>query len=334
MTNAYRTAAAALIAANDILITTHINPDGDGIGSGLALVLALEAMGKRVRFLCPSKVASLYEFLPRFAAIKICEDEAVAKTEAPAEVIISCDAGDIQRLGAVWHAPRTTFINLDHHATNTRFGDINLVDIAAASSGVVVMTLLDHMGVSVTPPIAENLYTTLVFDTGRFMHSNTTAAVFRVAAELLDTGIDASAINRRLTYTRTVKDLTLQKLAIEHLVADEAEPRLAGITLTQAAVAAAGGEPDDWGDLVEVPRSLRGNEIAYLVRERTAKDGSPVCKLSLRANPPYEVGHVAQRFGGGGHVQAAGATVPGTMATVLPELLPLLRAACAAIPRV
>jgi phosphoesterase RecJ-like protein len=329
MTDAYTTAAATLAAANDILITTHLNPDGDGIGSGLALLLALEAMGKRVRFLCPSPVATMYGFLPGFARITVCEDEAVAKAMGRADVAISCDAGDIQRLGAVWQVPRTTFINLDHHATNTRFGDLNLVDEAAASSGVVVKGLLDHMGVPLTQPIAENLYTTIVFDTGRFMHSNTTAAVFRVAARLLDTGIDAAAINRRLTYTRTIKDLRLQKLAIEHLVADEAEPRLAGIALTQAAVTAAGGEPEDWGDLVEVPRSLRGNEIAYLVRERTGKDGAPVCKLSLRANPPFVVGTVAQHFGGGGHLQAAGATVPGTLTTVMAELLPLLRAACA-----
>jgi len=324
----YTAAAAALRSATDVLITTHINPDGDGIGSGLALLLALEGLGKRVRFLCPSKVATLYNFLPGFAAIRMVDDEAIAAAEARADVAISCDAGDIQRLGAVWKAPRGQFINLDHHLTNTRFGDLNLVDVEAASSGVVVMGLLTALGVPLTKAMAENLYTTIVFDTGRFMHSNTTPAVLRQAADLLDTGIDAAAINRRLTYTRNLNDLKMQKLAIEHLAVDESEPRLAGISLSVADVANAGGEPEDWGDLVEVPRSLRGNEVAYLVRERVGKDGKPVCKASLRSNPPFTVGAVAQTYGGGGHAQAAGATIPGTLPEVMALLLPALRAAC------
>ena len=320
----YPQAAELLRHAQSVIITTHLNPDGDGIGAGLALLIALERLGKQVRFLCPSKVAGAYDFLPRFNEIRVLDTAPAAAAEARADVIISCDAGDVQRIGAVWGVARGAFINLDHHATNTNVGDLNVVDLSAESTGVAVSRVLTELGQPIDRSIAECLYTTIVFDTGRFMHSNTTAHTFRWTATLLDTGIDAALINRKLTYTRTVKDFAIQKLGLEHLRVDEVEPRLAGIVLTEEAIAAV-GEPDDWGDLVEIPRSLRGNEVAYLLRQKKLKDGSLVVRASLRSNPPYRIGDIALAFGGGGHHQAAGATIPGRIEDVLPDLLGRLR---------
>ncbi|MBA3709478.1 MAG: DHH family phosphoesterase [Planctomycetes bacterium] len=316
----YDAAAAALSGATSIIITTHINPDGDGIGSGLALLLALDRPGRRVRFLCPSRVASLYAFLPRFAELTPVTDDAQAAEAEACEVMISCDAGDRERLGSVAKVRHTTLINLDHHVTNTRFGNINLVDETAESSGVVVEGLLRRLGVAVDRTIAECLYTTIVFDTGRFMHSNTTAHTFRWTADLLETGIDASEINRRLTYTRSPKDLAILKLGIECLAIDD-DPRLAGIVIPAASIAAV-GEPEDWGDLVEIPRSLAGNRVAYLMRE--SKDGKSV-RVSLRSNPPIEIGSVAQAFGGGGHAFAAGCTVVKPLAEAVADVRARLR---------
>jgi phosphoesterase RecJ-like protein len=316
----YDQAAAVVRDASEVVVTTHIGPDGDGIGSGLALVHALRGLGKRVRFLCPSPVASLYRFLPGFEVLTSVDEAAVA-AQAPAEVVLSCDAGDLERLGAIAKLRRTHLVNLDHHATNTRFGTINVVDEAAESSGVVVARLLAKLGVAVDRTIAECLYTTIVFDTGRFMHSNTTAHALRWTADLLDTGIDAALINRKLTYTRTPKDLEILRLALGNLRYD-ADPRIAGVVLTRAAIAEV-GEPEDWGDLVEIPRSLQGNEIAFLARE--GKDRASV-RVSLRSNPPFEVGAVAQAYGGGGHRQAAGCTIPGALEAVLPPLFERLRA--------
>jgi phosphoesterase RecJ-like protein len=319
---AYAAAAAAVVAARSVVVTTHLNPDGDGIGAGLALVHALLAMGKDVRFLCPSTVAGIYRFLPRFEIIRPLTDAALAKAEPAADLVISCDAGDVQRLGACAAVPRGRLINLDHHVTNTRFGDINLVDVSGESSGVVVERLLRRLGVKLDRTLGECLYATIVFDTGRFMHSNTTAHTFRWTADLLDTGIDAAAINRRLTYTRTPKDLAILRLGLEHLELD-ADPRLGGIVLTAAAIAAV-GEPEDWGDLVEIPRSLQGNQIAYLIRE--GKDGKTV-RASLRSNPPFAVGGVAQHFGGGGHAQAAGCTLTMSLGQAVAEIRARLRVA-------
>ncbi len=316
----YEQALSAVREASEVVITTHISPDGDGIGSGLALLHALEGLGKRVRFLCPSPVASLYRFLPGFERLQPMDEAGIA-SQAPAEVVLSCDAGDIERLGIIAKLPRGHLINLDHHATNTRFGTINVVDEAAESSGVVVARLLTLLGVRIDRVIAECLYTTIVFDTGRFMHSNTTAHALRWTADLLDAGIDAAAINRKLTYTRTRKDLEIMRLALEHLRYDS-DPRIAGVVLERSDIARV-GEPEDWGDLVELPRSLHGNEIAFLVREN--KDRTSL-RVSLRSNPPFEVGVVAQAYGGGGHRQAAGCTIPGSLEAVLPALLERLRA--------
>jgi len=318
----YEKAAAALNSARSITITTHINPDGDGIGAGLALLHALEGLGRQVRFICPSRVASLYNFLPGFERIEVIDTPEAAKALPPCEVMISADCGDRKRLGAVWDAPRTLLINLDHHATNDRFGDLNLVDEAAESSGVVVSRLLKSLGVPLDARLATCLYTTIVFDTGRFMHSNTTAHTFRWTAELLDTGIDAAAINRALTYTRSLKDLAILAMGLEHLIVDTEVPSLAGIALPSERIQVVGA-PEDWGDLVEVPRTLHGNRIAYLAREQADRKS---VRVSLRSNPPWEVSPVAERFGGGGHRQASGCTIPGNLSDCLRELIPLLRA--------
>jgi phosphoesterase RecJ-like protein len=317
----YAAAARAIADARSIIITTHINPDGDGVGAGLALLHALERKRKQVRFCCPSTVVSLYAFLPGYERITVVADEAAAKATARADLVISCDAGDLERLGEVAKVARGRLLNLDHHVTNTRFGDLNMVDVKAESTGVVVETLLRRLKVKLDRTLAECLYTTIVFDTGRFMHSNTTAHTFRWTAKLLDAGIDAAAINRALAYTKKPHDLLIQKMGIEHLAVDAQEPRLAGITLSAADIAAV-GEPEDWGDLVEIARSLAGNQVAYLMRE--AKDRTTV-RVSMRANPPFEVGPVAQALGGGGHLQAAGCTFRGDLAAAQREILPLLR---------
>lgn len=318
----YAKAQQLITAARDVVLTTHLNPDGDGIAASLALYHALRNMGKRVRFLCPSTVAAMYAFLPHFDALRVVEDETQARRMGPTDLLISGDCGDLKRLGAVAHLRRGALLNLDHHASNDYFGDVNVVDLRAASTGVVVDKLLRRMRVALDQTIATCIYTTLVFDTGRFMHSNTSAAVFRLAARLLDSGIDAAAINRALTYTKRPVDLAVQRLGLQRLLVDAEEPRVAGITLTKADIASVGEEVDDWGELVDIPRSLQGVEVAYLLREQP--EGNHV-RVSLRSNPPWAVGPVAQHFGGGGHLQAAGCTIDGRLRPIQQNLLQHLR---------
>jgi phosphoesterase RecJ-like protein len=317
----YLAAARAIADAADIVLTTHINSDADGIGTSLALAIALERLGKRVRFACPTRPASIYAFLPRFGMARTIDTDEAAKAMPACDLLLSSDCGDLKRLGACALIPHGKLLNLDHHATNDRFGDLNLVDEVATCSGMVAAKLLDRLDVDLDREIADNLYATLVFDTGRFMHSNTDAAAFRFAARLADLGVDVSAINRALTYTKKPHDLAVTRLGIERLRVDEQEPRLAGIALSKEDIAAV-GEPEDWGEMVDVPRSLAGNQVAYLMRE--SKDGKTT-RVSMRSNPPFQVAPVAQAFGGGGHLQAAGATFPGSLAECLREMIPRLR---------
>ncbi|MDA3961379.1 MAG: DHH family phosphoesterase [Planctomycetota bacterium] len=312
-------AAAAISSATNIAITTHINPDGDGVGAALALNRTLRAMGKQVRLLFPSTVASHLDFLPGFKRIAVLDSEAKARRVKPAELLISVDCGDLARLGAVAALRRNKLLNIDHHSSNDRFGDCNLVDPAAACTTIMVHKLLKRCGAAIDTATADCLYTGLVFDTGRFMHSNTSATVFRFAATLMGYGIDAAAINRKLTYTMSPALLKAQKLAIERLTVDTTKPSIAGMAFSQRDIAKL-GEIDDWGELIEIPRSLRGVEVAYFLREH-----GDCVRCSLRSNPPYAVGTVASALGGGGHAQAAGCTVPGTLASVKRELLARLR---------
>ena len=332
-------AVAALAAADQVILTTHVGPDGDGIGTCLALRLGLEGLGKRVRLIFPGKIPATYRFLPGFDQIVGIKDDTAATALVPeiaataATVVLSCDAGDLRRLGQVQpivaavRAAGGKLINLDHHATNDRFGDINLVDVAGESSGVVADELLAaiHLRAGRTwqPGVeaAACLYTTIIYDTGRFMHSNTTPRCLRWTAALMECGIDASAINRALTYTRTAQDMQVQRLALEHLAVDAETPGLAGITLRRAAIDTI-GDPEDWGDLVELPRTLAGNQVAFVLRE--TKDGK--IRASLRSNPPLAISGVAMGFGGGGHAQAASFTAEGKLDDLLPLLLPKLRA--------
>lgn len=323
MMNALADAEQRLQDARSIVITTHVNPDADGLGSGLALLLALRDLDKEVTFLCPGTPPGLYAFLPGFAAIQSCSSAEAAHAEALADVLLSCDAGSIDRLEHVAEVARGSLINCDHHASNTRFGDINVVDESAACTGMVIERLIDGLGVAIDADMAANLYAAVVFDTGRFMHANTSASVLRWAARLLETGIDAAAINRQLTYIKTPHDLAVIRLGLEHLHVDKEQPALAGIVLSRSLIEGV-GEPEDWGELIEFPRSLAGNQVAYLLREQPDRQS---VRASLRANPPYEVEPIASAFGGGGHRQAAGCTIPGNLAQALGQILPLLRQA-------
>lgn len=314
------TVAAALAAGQRFVVTTHLQPDGDGIGAALALRLALLAAGKSVRVVCPSPVASTYRFLPGFDAIEVLEEEAQAKRRKLVDAVVSLDCGDLERLGAVAKWPCGQLVNIDHHAAGRPFGDAILVDGQAACTAQLVARVLRQLRWPVTSEIATCLYTGLVFDTGRFMHDNTSAREFRFAAQLVAAGVDAAQVNRQLAYQRSQHDLAIEALGIKRLRVDEDDPRLAGIALSKADIARVGA-PEDWGDLVDIPRSLRGVEIAYLAREQD--DGA--VRLSLRANPPYAVAPVAVAFGGGGHLLAAGCTVQGGLRATLRCVLPLLR---------
>jgi len=314
-------AVHCLRTVRQVIITSHRNPDGDGIGAALALRMALRAQGTRARVILPDPPPTMLDFLPGADAIEVIDDAAAAARLRKTDALISVDCGDYQRLGAMTAVRRDVLLNIDHHASNDAFGDIALVDLACASTTMVIEQLLARLGHPLDAAIAGCLYTGLVFDTGRFMHANTDASVFRCAARLLETGVDAAAINRALTYCLSPADLKARRIGIERLRVDRQEPRIAGIALGREDMRRA-GRVEDWGELVELPRSLAGIEVAYLMREQRPSE----VRCSLRSNPPFAVGPVAAAFGGGGHAQAAGCTIEASLPAAKRRLVAALRA--------
>lgn len=313
--------AAELIAqATTITIIGHRRPDADAAGSVLGLALGLAGLDKSVRAAFPDPLPSLYDLLPGVAQAEVVSHPDMARQRPPVDLLVICDTASPELCGALWHCRRSQTLVIDHHYDNRRYGDHNLVQPQAPCTTLVVARLLARLQVPLDPAIASCLYAGLVYDTGRFLHSNTRPDAFRLAARLLAAGADAARISCRLTYTWTPLDLAWQQLALTRMVIDPQEPRLAGLAFNQADLARL-GEPDDWSPVSDLPRRLAGIEVSYLLRE--CADGT--LRLGLRSNPPFAVGPVARALGGGGHQQAAGATLRSGLAEALADLVPRLR---------
>ncbi len=315
--------AQALLAAGELAITTHVNPDADGIGSALALAHALRRRGLRPLLYSADPVPRSCQFMPGVEGIVQVADAAAARALPPVETLVAVDCGAADRIGDVAELRHSRVLVIDHHVGRGDFGDHRLVRPRSECTARLIDEVVAALELPRDATHATCCFAGLVFDTGRFMHANTGPETFRLAAALADTGIDIGAINRALSYTRCPDDLAREALAIERLRVDADEPRLAGIALDAAALERV-GRPDDWGETIEIPRSLAGVEIAYLMRE--APDRASV-RCSLRCNPPWVVRPVAEHFGGGGHDCAAGCTIEGDLDRAREHLLPALRAA-------
>lgn len=309
-----------------VIITTHVNSDADGLGSGLALYHVLKQQGFSVRFLVDGTVSQTFSFLPGMQFIVSLKTEAEAQAQAQADTLLVVDTGEAKRIGVIEQVKRKETLIIDHHATKGEpFGIPLSVDAKASCTGKLVLALLDQWGIALDPTLANCLYAALCYDTGRFLHSNTGPEEFDLAARLVRAGADPAVIAANLAYNRSPQDLKLQSLALKHLKVDRNDPRLAGIQMPWKSIAKI-GEPEDWGDLVLIPRSLRGVLVSYLLRE-VEREGKTVCRISLRSEPPVDIAQVAQALGGGGHRQAAGATFEGTLAQARRALIPRLRKA-------
>lgn len=313
----WQKASEAIQQADTILIVTHVNPDGDAIGSSLGLANALSQMGKTV-------TVAVDEGLPEFFAWLDNADQIVATLEAGHwDVMISTDASDEERSGEVGKYGRAnskTEINLDHHITNTYFGDIHLVDPHAVSATEIVYKWWQHMNIVWQPEIARPLLTGLVTDTLGFRTSHTTAESLGIAQQLINYGASLAEVTQRTLSVMSAKELLLWKQVLPTV---EIHGEVAEASITKANLAKVGLEDFNTGGLVGLLRGVTEVMIAVIFSE---EDDSAV-KLSLRSKPGYDVAEVAFELGGGGHKQAAGATVAGSLNEVRARVLPLLQVA-------
>lgn len=291
--------ADALKRAQRVLLCTHINPDGDAVGSTLAMGLALEGMGKEVTLCCADPVPGKLMFLR--GAEKFVQPDALAGREF--DLAFAVDAADEMRMGAAaqvyFAAPDQ--VQVDHHPTNPLYARLNAVDGDAAAAGCVVYRLLKHLGVEITQDIAKCLYCAISTDTGNFSFENTDDEAFSIVAELVKAGLPLNEMSRKLFLLQEEAHVRLLGRALNTLRLF-GSGRCACMQLTPADYQAAGAGPEHSDGIVNYAMNLWGVQMAYLADEK--EDGT--VKVSLRALPPYNVARVAQKFGGGGHVLASG----------------------------
>lgn len=310
-------ASEALGRADGILIVTHVEPDGDAIGSLLGLGNALRAQGQDVTCAVDGGVPPGLQFLP-------CADQVLSTLAGlQADLLICVDASRPERagqVGAQGMAHCRTVINLDHHVSNTGFGDIQLVMPEAASASEVVFHWLRCLSLPLSPDVARPLLTGLVTDTLGFRTSNVRAGTLRTALELMEPGISLHDIVAQTFDCRPFAELRLWQQVLPSLTLDR------GVVAAQIRVEdsrLAGLEAGEDGDLPSLLRSTAEARVAVVFRE--LEDGN--VSLSMRSKPPWDVARVAVALGGGGHAQAAGATIAGPLQAARDRVLPLLHVA-------
>ncbi|HWQ24773.1 MAG TPA: bifunctional oligoribonuclease/PAP phosphatase NrnA [Gaiellaceae bacterium] len=296
---------AALRERGRFLVTSHEAPDGDALGSLLALHLGLEQLGKdSVMFLGgPAPLPAEYRFLelPDRGLRRSLPEDAAART------LVAVDCASPSRVGAepgvVEQAPFT--INIDHHHDNPRFGDVNLIVPDASSTGEVLADVLRELGVRLTPEIAEALYVALVTDTGRFQYANTTPKALRLAADLVEAGADVHRVFQGVYENVQLAKLKLLARALDRARVLEGGEIVVSYLLREDFEAVGATEPYSEG-IIDVLRSVEGALVSALIRE-PPRDGGPPRKVSLRTSvDEVDVSLIARKAGGGGHRAAAG----------------------------
>jgi phosphoesterase RecJ-like protein len=297
-------AVAETLRAHDrFTVVTHENPDGDALGSLLAMTLALRSLGKDVvMLLCgQGPVPAEYTFMKLDGLLRDLP------ADAEERVLVAVDCAKADRIGPdLAPVERTKLVvDIDHHHDNTRFGAVNLIVADASSTGEVLRDVFAELGVEITPEIAEPLYIALVTDTGRFQYSNTTAKSLRLAAELVEAGADVHAVFQQVYESVEFAKLKLLARALDRARVLEGGRIVVSHLLRTDFGEVGAVEPYSEG-IIDYLRAVEGSELAVLIREPPRDDG-PMRRVSLRASvDELDVSAIARAFGGGGHRQAAG----------------------------
>ncbi|MFW6162906.1 MAG: DHH family phosphoesterase [Planctomycetota bacterium] len=306
------------------LLTTHINPDGDAIGSLVALGGFLEEQGKTTLKVIEHPVPPDCAFLDPEGLVRQYEPERDDPDIAACDMAVVLDVGALDRVGRLQHSLRRHAVPIaciDHHVTNNGFADANVIDAHAASTASLILDLIRATGHEPSPPVAQALFVGLATDTGWFRFPNTTAAAFGHAAALVEAGADVPGLYRRIHENHSAARMRLLGLALADLRTD-CGGRLVWTTLTGAHFERTGAAPAETEGVIDTVRKVGGAEIIVLFRERP--DGGT--RVSLRSKDDLDVSALAARFGGGGHRQAAGIALDDPPATAIPAILAAARA--------
>ncbi len=294
------------------IVASHVDPEGDAIGSSLALYYALKGLGKKVCVYNESGVPRILKFLPG-AEFIVKSLESVNEYDA----IFVVDCGDIDRLGKLKNnLEKLKIINIDHHSTNDSFGHLNFVDRNAAAAGEVVYDLLKKLGITFTREIATNLYTAVVVDTGSFRYASTTPRSFKIAAELLTMGVDPWEVAKNIYENFPYERMKLLGDALQTMELVK-NGLYAFMVVTREMLSKYNATEDLTEGFVNFGRAVEGVEVSILFKET----GEDQYKLSFRSKGDINVAMIAQSLGGGGHKNAAGCKLKGSLAEVKQKVI-------------
>ncbi|MFH1075349.1 MAG: bifunctional oligoribonuclease/PAP phosphatase NrnA [Pseudomonadota bacterium] len=304
--------ASCLKENKSFLIVTHVNPDGDALGSMLALGRVIGNMGKTVFYYCEGPVPDKYLFLPGVDRIMQTPDEGL-KTD----VVVIVDSGDIERTGnaAGVISQADKVITIDHHITNNIVCDISLVDSTACASAEIVYDLILEMKQPIEWPVAMNIYTAIISDTGSFRFASTNRAAFRICEQMVECGVNPHEIAEQLYSTYSMERLKLLSLVLDSLEISS-NREFALVTATKEMMTRTGTDHADINGIVDYPRFIKGIVFAGLIHEVDSEK----FHISLRSKECLDVSQIAKRFGGGGHTNAAGFPYQGKLEVIKNEL--------------
>jgi phosphoesterase RecJ-like protein len=302
------------------LLTSHARPDGDSIGSQLAMAFALEALGKQVRIINADPPPEHYYEFPGVERIEFATE---VPGDAEAEAVIVMECGDLSRTGVGGFDGRF-IINIDHHIGNRMYGAVNWFDESAAACGEMVFDVIQALEVPLTIEIGTHIYLAILTDTGSFHHSNITPRTFDICRRAVEAGVNPAAMARRVFDSNSFGKLKLIGALLDRMELLD-EGRLAVLYLDDAMLEACGCTHNDTEGLINLPLTAR--EIQAVVFFKVAPEGD--VRVSMRSKYDVDVRLVANAFGGGGHRNAAGFTVPGPLAQVRARILEQVVAAVA-----
>jgi bifunctional oligoribonuclease and PAP phosphatase NrnA len=302
----------AIDRGNRFLVATHVDPDGDALGTAFALYFGLRSLGKEVSVFLRDNVPYRYEFLPLPGHIV----REMPKNGFDTAMVVDC--GDLGRVGDGKGFPKSVncLVNIDHHETNEAFGQINIIDERASSSAELVYLVLKALGVKFTYEIAVNIYTAVLTDTGSFRYDSTTQRAFKICEEMTELGVVPSNVAREV-YENHPKERYLLLCLVLGTLEFFGNGRVATVCVTREMFEKTGTNREYTEGFVEHIKEIRSVDVACLIREV----GDEKFKVSMRSKGNLNVASVAHHFGGGGHQRAAGCSVDGNIEEVKNKLI-------------
>jgi phosphoesterase RecJ-like protein len=296
-----------LDAATRILVASHVRPDADAYGSAIAMALHLKAQGKDVTLWNEEGMTEKFRYLPESDLVEFPPEHG----KQDFDVFVALDTSTKERLGRVLKATGAvgTFINMDHHVSNHRYGDLNYIDDTAPATGQILYDYLMETGGVITPAIADNLYAAISTDTGSFQYDKTSPHTFRLAADLVEKGVNVPELSRKMYDSYPRRRLELLK-ALLNSARFDCDDRVASFSLSLETARNLAVLPEDNEGLIDHLRAVEGVQVAVFIEELPDNK----VRVSMRSKEPrFDVCKICGLFGGGGHPQAAGARLPGPL---------------------